>query len=433
MKLSHLDSFLPEGKPLKRNLLTATTAAEAKPLASVKIEDREMSAIKDSAWLSTNHATERLMQSSGGEEPAKAIAVHNKEDIEAKTTRPSKSKKRVPATKPKKREKDKEEEEEDQEDQPLKKPTLKEPVLVDVPYPVPLEQHNRRDNQVALFAYNIERPHRPTNEALLATPPATAVLNYCATFKSELPWYSLGHQTVANSRNLTYQRVPIFRRSVLVTFLREPDQYERPCFNLDREPLPNEERVRCIAHRMSEEALGKGYRLRELLFNDQSIKINAAIANGKNPMEHLYQIPEMCVMCHVWLTTEACLDQKNRLAERGKKDFTSPPEGGGGVSVVIMNRFMVDVDKPGEYDLRKMLCSDDVSLGIWGPFPMWNRRNYIPCTVGQKGLRGFEESDNLLFRLPRVPLQMIEFSTAESVSIQSAPTFAAPANMTSRQ
>ncbi len=98
------------------------------------------------------------------------------------------------------------------------------------------------------------------------------------------------------------------------------------------------------------------------------------------------------------MTTEACLDQKNKSDERERKDMTADCEPN---IVTILNRFMVDIDKPGEYDRRKMLVSDDVALGIWGPFPLWNERYYVPVRIGGTNLWGFEETEDLLFRLPR--------------------------------
>ena len=66
----------------------------------------------------------------------------------------------------------------------------------------------------------------------------------------------------------------------------------------------------------------------------------------------------------------------------------------GGNDVVVFNAFMVDIDKPGEYDRHCLLTGDDVGMGIWGPFPLWNERNYVPWRDPQGGpqaLRGFQE------------------------------------------
>jgi hypothetical protein len=103
------------------------------------------------------------------------------------------------------------------------------------------------------------------------------------------------------------------------------------------------------------------------------------------------------------------LDQKNKSDERERKDMTIAPETPN--MVAILNRFMVDIDKPGEYDRRKMLVSDDVALGIWGPFPLWNKRHYVPVRISDTNLWGFEEMEDLLFRLPRYsPHFPLEFS-----------------------
>lgn len=127
------------------------------------------------------------------------------------------------------------------------------------------------------------------------------------------------------------------------------------------------------------------------------------------------------------------MDQKNKSAERARKDMTvSLPTSNGKTMVVLMNRFMVDIDKPGEYSRRVMLCSDDVAMGTWGPFPLWNKSNYIPVKITNLGLLGFEESPNLLFRPPRVPSQVIGSSNVSN-SIQSNPTIVGRASSTSRQ
>jgi hypothetical protein len=132
---------------------------------------------------------------------------------------------------------------------------------------------------------------------------------------------------------------------------------------------------------------------------------------------------------------------KNRLEEKELKDLTLPSRPTAEKEdLYIMNRFCVDIDKPGEYDRRKMLCTDDVSMGIWGCFPMWNERHYIACMVsptpggggGGVPLPGFAETDELLFRLPRVPLQVTD-SSKQSDSIQFTLSSVGQANLTTRQ
>lgn len=294
-----------------------------------------------------------------------------------------------------------------------------------------LEHYKRRDEDLALFAGAlIQRTHqRPTNDMITQTPPVVGLLQYCAKFKDSEAWYKPMSAAIADHPELSFPDTPLMTRAILTTFMREADPrapYERPCFNLDRDPMEHEGRARCIAHVLSENIWGKAraFRLRELLFENQNIKINAALEAGtQDPRDFLSPVPQLCYMCHVWMTTEACLNQKNRLA----KDPSDAND-----DIVILNRFMVDIDKEGEYDRRAMLASDDVGLGIWGPFPLWNERNYIPVVIASQGnLRGFQESDALLFRLPRAALLRIGSESVKG-STPSNPMSVVPAGSTIR-
>jgi len=281
-----------------------------------------------------------------------------------------------------------------------------------------LEQHRVRNDQTQLFAVNIERPHRTAPlEAIINTPPAVGTLRYCATLPtSDVPWYAVATEAIARRPNMGFPRTPLMRRSVLLTFLRAPDPqqpYERPCFNLDRNPYNHERglRMRCVAHRMSAEQLGeaKAFRCRELLYNGQMVKIHAALATrgAEDPRHHLHDIPELCYMCHIWLTTEAALDQRNKMAAPTADDM-----------LIIFNHFMVMIDQVGEYSRHATLCSADVSIGIWGPFPRWNERNYRAGRLSC-GLLGFEESEEMLFREARKPSSLSEQPAPAAVQARS--------------
>lgn len=303
-----------------------------------------------------------------------------------------------------------------------------QPTLDELPIEV-LEQHNRRDDQLALFTSNMERMSKPINDIVINTPPTTAVLAYCAKYKQEFPWFVPMQNLVTNSDTYDYPDVDLMRRATLQQFLFEPDprkSWERHCFNLDREAHPHEMRVRCIAHVMSEQKLGpgKGYRLRELLLSDTQAKVQYALKNKKDPTIHLEMIPELCFLCHLWTALRDCTHQRDKADEREQKDMTDETN----PNVVIINKFMVDIDLPGEYDRTKMLSSDKVSMGIWGPLPIFNESNYVPTTVA--GLRGFEETNKLLFRPTRALLPRIE-SQNQSASTRSNPTVASSATTNS--
>ena len=462
------NTYIPDAKPasVKRGVLGG--AASFTPLSEAPVKQELPN--EDTTWHTVNAASAKLIKRTGQPELAKKLEQDNQEDAnkraETKVGRPPKSKKALSSAAPPLG---------GAADSTLSAPAARtaqiaqkaqkaptEQVITSVSLGIvqdtlpihTLEQHTRRDNQAELFALKIERPHRPTSEMIINTPPASEVLKYVAThWREEMSWYDKEIKKVANNPDLTFQSVPLFSRETLQTFLRAPDpqvRWERPCYNLDREPLPHEGRVRCIAHRLSEEQTGQGYRLRELLFNDQSVKINAAIAappafgggggSAIDPTMYLSTVPEMCYMCHIYMTTHACFNLKTRLEEQELHDLTSAANQTD-ERVYTMNRFCVVIDKPGEYDRRKMLCTDDVSIGIWGCFPMWNKRHYIACLVspaasggggGGGSLPGFAETDELLFRLPRVPLQVTD-SSKLSDSIKFTLSSAGQADLTTRQ
>lgn len=254
----------------------------------------------------------------------------------------------------------------------------------------PLEDVPRRDNDLELFAMEMERrPLRPSNELILELPPAVETLAYCSQFKhSTMPWFVGGQKTIAANPDIGPPVIPLYTRAYLQPFMREPDPrttHERPCFNGEQ----------CIARRLSEQRLGigQGFCLRELLNVTQCTQINAALAHRggtrpADPTQFLSKIPEMCVMCHVWKVTEAALDQKDSNDE----------------AVCVLNRFMVDIDKPGEYSRHCLLAGDAVAMGIWGPFPLWNERHYVLWKDPKgTGLRGFQELEDMLFRLTLDP------------------------------
>jgi hypothetical protein len=265
-----------------------------------------------------------------------------------------------------------------------------------------IEQHNVRDDQLALFALNMSKGF---SNYVINKPPQIDVLAYCARYKNEMPWYiSMQHYIASSAEHYDYPDVPVLSRAMIQDFLRVPQNPgERPCINLDRDPFEGENRIRCAAHRLTSkpENGGKGFRLRELILGDTLTRVNEAVAKKQDYSQILDPVPDMCFLCHLWL----CL--KDSTYQRDKKTQASD-------KVVIINRFMVMIDIPGEYDRNKMLMSDKVNTGLWGPVPLFNKCNYI---VHQREGR-IEESANLLFRLTRVSSPLIDVSPAKT-SIQS--------------
>lgn len=280
-----------------------------------------------------------------------------------------------------------------------------------------LEDQQCAGDQLELFNLSVERSGRATSDIILNIPPPVEVLSYCRKFKNkECAWfYGINNMVADTEACVDYPDVPVLSREYLETFMREPDPrepYERPCFNLTRAPYMGEGKIHCVAHRLSEAALGggKGYRLRELLLPEQMTQINAAIAHNSSqnrgapvdPRDWLNRVPELCVMCHVYVANMEYAKQKDKEVERERmSDSAAAPYDPG---IVILNKFMIIPNRVGEYPLNKTLSGDANPLGIWGPFPVWSDRNYLPVAGGGGGssrLRGFQETDNLLFRGPQ--------------------------------
>lgn len=295
-----------------------------------------------------------------------------------------------------------------------------------------MEQHTQHGMQAELFAQAGDRPMRATNDMLVVMPSVVDTLQYSKNIHEQKIAFERVVRTVAARNAITFPQIPLMSRAVLITFLREPDaknSWERPCLNLDREPEQHERAIRCVAHRLSAELLGykNAFRCRELMFPAEMYAVNRALepGSGVDPRSVLPAVPEFCYMCHVYLTTGACHDLQNRTHHRDLTSSTANDPQQEPEVTHIANRFMVSIDVNGEYRHEVMLAANDVSsLGIWGPFPEWNKRNYIACRV--KDLRAFEEHDRMVFRLPRVSSHQIT-QEKTSNSFRFDPTSAAQA------
>lgn len=350
-----------------------------------------------------------------------------------------------------------------------------------------LEDYRHSDDQMELFARAVTRAGRATEDIILNMPPITEVLSYCRQFQNkECMWYyKINHKVSNADSNLKYPDVCVLSRKYMESFYRECDPsqpYERPCINLDRDPRPGEGKIRCVAHALSEKVLGpgKGYRLRELILRDEMTQVNAAIAHNNsvrrkaaelsipieqagdlvNPRDWLSNIQEPCIMCHIYFTNMDYIRQRDKEIEkleqerreqesardrvygqggnetdvtdfatmRGIGDVNEPMEND---SIVIANRFMVIPNRPGEYPLSMTLTGDKSPTGIWGPFPIWNNQNYIPVKISGTGMRGFKETDNLVFRAPQRSQPI--GSLLRPHSSRSTPTQSTQQNFSSHQ
>jgi len=393
-------SFVPDGNldTIRKSVATATTKTTLPPtIRAAHVQQSQVKATSDATFNLMNQAAVNMVRNASVDpEPViESLEKRHQHDLQVKATikhekKVAKKRHTVPeAAAPA---------------APPAAAAAKKQKTVEVPpvrtideLPVEtLEQHNKRDDQLSLFTSNMQRISKPVNDIVINAPPTTEVLAYCAKFKQEFPWFTSMQNLVTSSDTYEYPDTPVMRRSYLMNYLFEPDPsklWQRPCFNLDREAHPHEMRARCIAHRMTEQHYGpgKGFRLRELLMVDTQTKVEHAVQHKRDPSVHLGPIPELCYLCHLWISLRDSTHQRDKADERARKDMTDDTN----PAVTIINKFMVYVDQAGEYDRNKVLTSDKVSMGIWGPCPIFNECNYVHTT--KLGLRGFEETDNLLF------------------------------------
>ncbi len=131
---------------------------------------------------------------------------------------------------------------------------------------------------------------------------------------------------------------------------------------MDREPTEHDGYIRCKAHEITEAALGpgNGFRLRELLIGDVETRIRNLLANGGTMEQAKALLPTyhgLCYLCHLWMVFCHSIDQRDKLAERMRRDMPNQNADNMDVDedVIILNDFMVYVDIEGEYDHNKML------------------------------------------------------------------------------
>jgi hypothetical protein len=299
-----------------------------------------------------------------------------------------------------------------------------------------LEQHNHRASKVSLFSSSVECPTKPSTAYVINTPSMVDTLKMARKVKSLGLVVDQYMEMLANNPELKLQNMPVYTRSTLNPFLYAPDpkqSWQRPCCNLNRQPVQGEEIIQCAGYQLSASLLGtdKAFKPRELLFPYQIVQINHTLeVEREDPSKHLLPVPQMCYMCHLYLTNQMFLEQRHKLEDREREDHTQA-RSKRTTLITILNRFIVTFGTEGEYDVKRLIASDSISLGILGPFPLWSPRHYR-TTMDHTGLPGFVEKDILVFRLSQEPSQLIESDTPND-STRSTPTSVRRGAMTSRQ
>ena len=280
-----------------------------------------------------------------------------------------------------------------------------------------IEQHTQRNNQNSLFTTRLSDMNRVSSEVLVSHPPSEEILAYAIKIESQRPAYVGMQKFVSESAGMyNYPDVPVLSRKAILPFYREAHpqrRWERPCLNLDRNPYPHEGKTRCMSHIISAEKLGEqnAFRCREMLIGDVNIRIEEAIKQGTDPSIHLSPAPGYCVFCHMNIVLQDSISQqyqiKNRSEVKRQEELygnidDDDDENIDDENIVIVNPYLVIIDKPGEYNRNVLLLSDKVKAGIWGPFILLNPDNYIATLniPGSDRLRGFQERAEMHFFRP---------------------------------
>lgn len=337
--------------------------------------------------------------------------------------------------------------EEKEKEEPTKKPKTKvvEPQVTIDELPVEtIEQHTQRNNQHSLFTTRMADMNRVSSEVLVSHPPPEEILAYANKIEGLRPAYMGMQNFVSKSGGMyDYPDVPVLSRQAILPFYREADpsrRWERPCLNLPRNPYPHEiGRTRCMSHIISAEKLGEqnAFRCREMLIGDVNARIEEAIKQGADPSIHLSPTSGYCIFCHMNIVLQDSIKQQYKIKNRSEvkrqeEMYSFPGPFGAGEeadeeddeNVVIVNPFMVIIDKPGEYDRSALLLSDKVKAGLFGPFLLLNPDNYIATTniPDSGGLKGFQERAEMhFFRRTRVSSPQTG-SQQRMLFTQSAPT-----------
>jgi hypothetical protein len=197
----------------------------------------------------------------------------------------------------------------------------------------------------AIFIKRLEETGKLADSYIRELPSMKEVLSYISKLPSQPPWYKTSQDSIINSKTLKFPNIQVLTRNYIKDFLRTPLKGEMACNN------PACESVR----------LGK-FRIRALTVDDST----------------------WCYLCHLHYTNKLYFESLNRKRDNSR--------------VFQIHYFMVQVNIEGEYRLDKTLMGDNDVRGLFGPFPLYNCYNYIPCDL-TNGCKGWIESDVMVFRL----------------------------------
>lgn len=250
-------------------------------------------------------------------------------------------------------------EKEDHEEE--KEPEPKKPKTV---YEYSLENKNMQD---ILYMQRLEELGRISE--IKPLPPLTEVLSYINHLKDKPPWYVQMQHDILNSKMLNFPaKTPILTREFILNHLYASPDKKDLCMN-----------VNCESERLG------GFRIRKLTIEEN----------------------DWCYLCHLVYTNRLFLESKNRKPKNER--------------CYQLHFFGVLVNVVGEYDFNYTLNAEKPVKGLFAPFPRYRTKNYVQ-TTNNLGLRGWIESDKMVFRLSQ--------TTSSNPTKSCPPTPQATANFT---
>lgn len=218
---------------------------------------------------------------------------------------------------------------------------------------------SKQDQRDAVFLRRLEEASPAGSVQVHKLPPIRSVLAYITQLNDEEQpaWFKSHQAAIINSQNMQFPQMDVLTREYLGEFMRQPMRSERACG-----------KVQCESESMG------GFRCRELVLpSDTDVSVHAG----------------WCVFCHFYETNKKYAENLSRKKDKDPMDLIHP-----------IHVFIVQVDVDGEYRLDKTLMGDVDCIGVYGPFPVYNRNNYVQAEL-PSGLKCWKESDEMVFRLSR--------------------------------
>ena len=261
-----------------------------------------------------------------------------------------------------------------------------------------IESYNLKDDRDQLYFTHLSSDPCIPETSISSMPRYTEILRYVETLDGAPSFYDQVTQMVVNTDGASFPQLEVINRTYIQQFLRAPnklDKSERPCGSPQCESLRLSSLLLEKFPKMRGFGLQKGFKCRELILPDTYVKVLRD--KDQNPKKHLTMMPNPCFLCHLHYTNRAYWLRKSKRSETSTKD----------AATMIIHRFVVPVNIPGEYKIENMLIGDDEPMGIIGPFPHYNVNNYIPY-LNSDGICAWKEDDNLVFWQPEQQQQRIE-------------------------